>query len=70
MMTIAVAVHTMMVSMNGPIEATYPSLMGWFVLTAACAIEADPNPASFENTARRIPHINALPTVPPAIADP
>jgi hypothetical protein len=41
--------------------------MGSFVRTVACAIGAEPRPASFANAARRKPAISA-PTTPPATA--
>ena len=39
------------VSINGSKSATIPSETGSLVLAAACAIEAEPTPASFENAA-------------------
>ena len=39
------------VSIKGSKSATNPSLAEYFVLTAECAIEAEPAPASFENAA-------------------
>ena len=59
-----------MVSIKGPSDATNPSLIGYLVLTAACAIEAEPSPASLENTARLIPQIKTVATDPPATAVP
>jgi hypothetical protein len=37
------------VSINGSNKATRPSDAEYFVLTAECAIDAEPAPASFEN---------------------
>ena len=51
----AVIEQTRIVSINGPIIATRPSLTGSFVFAAPCAITSVPNPASLENTALRIP---------------
>src|SRR5690606_2541095 len=45
----AVMVQTTTVSMNGSSSATRPSVDGFFVFTAECAIGAEPRPASFEN---------------------
>ena len=50
--TSAVIVQMMIVSMNGSNSETIPSVTGSFVRTAECAIDAEPIPASFENTAR------------------
>jgi hypothetical protein len=47
----------MMVSMNGSSSATTPSETGSSVFAAACAMGAEPCPASFENSPRRTPHI-------------
>ena len=69
MITRAVIVQTMTVSMNGSSRATRPSLAGRSVLTAEWAIGADPTPASFENTPLLIPCIIA-PITPPAAAEP
>jgi hypothetical protein len=41
--------------MKGSSNATMPSLAGYFVLTAECAIAAEPAPASFEKAARLNP---------------
>ena len=41
--------------MKGSNKATNPSDAAYLVLTAECAIEADPTPASFENAARLKP---------------
>ena len=62
--TKAVIEQTITVSTNGPIEATIPSLAGNFVFTAACAIDADPTPASFEKAALWKPTI-ITPIKPP-----
>ena len=43
--------HITTVSMNGSKSATNPSDAAYFVLTAECAIDADPAPASLENAA-------------------
>ena len=47
MMTNAVIVQITTVSMKGSSKATNPSDAEYLVLTAECAIEADPAPASF-----------------------
>ena len=39
-------------SIKGSSKATKPSEAAYLVLTAECAIEAEPAPASFENAAR------------------
>ena len=57
-------VHITTVSMKGSKSATKPSEAGYFVLTAAWAIEADPAPASLEKAARRKPVIRT-PKRPP-----
>ena len=44
--------HTTTVSMKGSNNAVMPSEAGCSVLTAECAIEAEPIPASLENSAR------------------
>ena len=54
----AVIVQTMTVSMNGSSRETKPSLTGCRVLTAECAIGAEPTPASLENAARWKPTIS------------
>ena len=51
MITSAVIVQITTVSIKGSSKATTPSDAGCFVLTAECAIEADPTPASFEKAA-------------------
>ena len=43
------------VSMKGSSKATKPSEAGYLVLTAECAIDAEPAPASFEKAARLNP---------------
>src|SRR5664279_2258102 len=48
----AVMVHTTTVSTNGSSMATKPSVIGRRVLTAECAIGAEPTPASLEKAAR------------------
>ncbi len=48
-------------------SAAKPCDMGSPVRTVACAMGAEPMPASFENDARRNPWINA-PSAPPATA--
>ena len=45
-------VQMTMVSMKGSSSETSPSVTGSLVRTAAWAMEAEPMPASFENTAR------------------
>ena len=50
--TKAVIVQITTVSINGSNNATTPSDAGYLVLTAECAIAAEPAPASFENAAR------------------
>ena len=55
------------VSMKGSKRATNPSEAGYFVFTAAWAMEADPAPASLEKAARRKPVINT-PKSPPSPA--
>ena len=68
--TTAVAVQTMTVSINGPIDATKPFSNGVIGFTAAWAIDAEPKPASFENTARRIPQMMTVQWHTPATALP
>ena len=68
-MTSAVIVQITTVSMNGSSKDTKPSVIGSLVLTAECAIAADPTPASFEKAARLKPCIKA-PTIPPATPSP
>ena len=41
------------VSIKGSNKATKPSEAGWLVVTAECAMAADPAPASLEKAARR-----------------
>ena len=43
--------HITTVSINGSNSDTNPSEAAYFVLTAECAIDADPAPASFEKAA-------------------
>ncbi len=50
-------VQITIVSMNGSTSATTPSETGSSVLAAACAIGAEPWPASLENSPRFTPHI-------------
>ena len=59
MITSAVIVQIIRVSINGPIIATSPSRTGSFVFAAACAIGALPSPASLENAALLTPHVIA-----------
>ena len=49
--TKVVIVQITTVSIKGSNKETIPSLTGWLVLAAECAIEAEPTPASFENAA-------------------
>ena len=65
--TSAVSRQMTTVSRNGSINAAKPCDMGSLVRTVACAIGADPRPASFANDARRKPWISA-PIAPPATA--
>ena len=51
-MTKAVIVQITTVSINGSNNATKPSEAEYLVLTAECAIDAEPAPASLENAAR------------------
>ena len=62
--TKAVMVQITTVSINGSNNATNPSDAEYFVLTAECAIEAEPAPASFENAALLNP-TNKTPITPP-----
>ena len=62
----AVKLQTMIVSMKVPSMATRPWLTGPLVLAAACAIGAEPRPASFENTPRATPKRIAAQTAAPA----
>lgn len=55
------------VSINGSKSATRPSEAEYFVLTAECAIDADPAPASFEKAALLNP-ISSTPITPPTPA--
>ena len=55
------------VSINGSSSATNPSEAAYFVFTAACAMDAEPAPASLENAARLNPVINT-PSNPPSPA--
>ena len=64
MMTSAVMVTMTIVSMNGSSSATTPSETGSSVFAAACAIGADPCPASFENSPRRTPHMSVTRNAP------
>ena len=67
--TRAVMVQITIVSINGSSRETIPSVTGSSVLTAEWAIEAEPIPASLENTARWKPIIMA-PSAPPATPSP
>ena len=49
--TKAVTVHITIVSINGSNTETIPSVTGLSLLTAECAIGAEPNPASIEKAA-------------------
>ncbi len=60
----AVMVQMTTVSTNGSSMATKPSVTGRRVLTAECAMGAEPTPASLENAARWKPMIRT-PTTPP-----
>ena len=62
--TSAVMVTMTIVSMNGSSSATTPSETGSSVLAAACAIGAEPCPASFENRPRRTPHMSVTRNAP------
>ena len=66
--TIPVIVQTINVSINGPIIATSPDLMGWLFFEAPIAITSVPIPASFENAALLNPWLItiAVPAKPPA----
>src|SRR5690554_8187360 len=66
--TKAVMVQTTTVSMNGSSKETTPSLTGYFVREAECAIDADPTPASFENAALWKPTMST-PMIPPFSAE-
>ncbi len=72
--TNAVNEQIIIVSTNGSNEATKPSCTGCSVLAAACAIGADPWPASFENKPRLTPIVIVLiktaPANPPVAAVP
>ena len=65
--TNAVIVQITTVSIKGSKRATNPSEAAYLVLTAECAIEADPAPASFEKAALRKPVIKT-PNSPPSPA--
>ena len=65
--TSAVIVQMTTVSRNGSSIETTPSEAARRVLTAACAIGAEPMPASLEKVARRMPQMNAE-SKPPVIA--
>ena len=65
--TSAVSRQMMMVSRNGSMSAAKPCDMGSLVRTVACAMGAEPTPASLANAARRNPWISA-PITPPATA--
>ncbi len=67
MMARAVIVQMTTVSMKGSNRATKPSETGRRVLTAECAMGAEPRPASFENAARCRPTIST-PKKPPVKA--
>ena len=60
-----VRVQMTMESMSGSHMATNPSVAGFVVFDAACAMPAEPIPAALENSARWMPTI-ATPTAPPA----
>ena len=62
----AVKEQTMIVSIKVPSMATRPWLTGPLVLAAACAIGAEPRPASFEKTPRATPKRIAAQTAAPA----
>ena len=66
MMARAVKEQMMIVSMKVPSIATRPWLTGPLVDAAACAMGADPRPASFENTPRATPKRMAAQTAAPA----
>ena len=70
--TSAVIVQTTIVSMKVPSMAIMPCRTGSFVLAAACAIAAEPRPASLEKTPRatpkRMPAQTAAPAKPPVAA--
>ena len=66
-MTSELNVSTTTVSIKGSSNPTSPSDAGSFVFTAECAMDAEPKPASLENSARWKPMINA-PSAPPAMA--
>ena len=57
MITRPVIVQITIVSMKGSTSATTPSETGSSVFAAACAIGAEPWPASFENSPRFTPQI-------------
>ena len=59
-------VHTITVSIKGSSKATIPSLAGYAVRTAECAIAAEPIPASLEKAALRNP-CTSTPTKPPVM---
>src|SRR3954463_2215950 len=65
--TSAVSRQMTTVSRKGSINAAKPCDIGSLVRTIACAIGAEPRPASFANEARRKPWISA-PTSPPVTA--
>ena len=69
-----VSIQIMMVSINGSKIETIPSETGSLALAAACAIGAEPCPASFEKSPRLTPRLKAnemvAPRNPPVAAEP
>jgi hypothetical protein len=65
--TRAVSRQMMTVSRNGSMSAAKPCDIGSCVRTVACAMGADPRPASLAKAARRKPWMSA-PIMPPATA--
>jgi len=63
--TMPVKNETNIVSTNGAIIATLPTLIGSSSFTAECAMAAVPVPASLANTDLLTPAINPLSTPPP-----
>ena len=66
--TRAVIVQITTVSIKGSNKETSPSEAEYFVLTAECAIEAEPAPASFEKAALLNPTNKTPITLPTPIA--
>ena len=64
----AVIEHTNSVSKYTPKVCTNPCFTGCDTVATAAAFGADPSPASLENRPRRIPFMNAIPMVAPAIS--